>query len=194
MAPGERRGDHQRGEGHGGDALGGGKFGDDWDKFEHFTQTTTVQYKAEILGGTFAPSTPWKSITIHCNGDFKSPTNDQPSKPKGEVRLPPTIVTPPPVCGTKAAKVRGSAPCTNPSRASIGGVVKVFTLDGKVAQKREEKRKHEAELRRRDAALLAAAEQRREMMRRPHHLGRPEPHGGAQRGLGQFRPQMMFVR
>ena len=51
-------------------ALGGGKFGDDWNKFEHFTQTTTVQYKAEMLGGTFAPSTPWKSITIHCNGDF----------------------------------------------------------------------------------------------------------------------------
>ena len=34
-------------------ALAGGKFGDDWNKVEHFTQTTTVQYKAEVLGGTF---------------------------------------------------------------------------------------------------------------------------------------------
>jgi hypothetical protein len=83
-------------------ALGGGKFGDDWDKVEHFTQTTTVQYKAEVLGGSFAPSTKWKSITIHCNGDFASPqTNANPdtppngSKPQSEARVP-TIVTPPP--------------------------------------------------------------------------------------------------
>ena len=58
------------------EAAGDGKFGDDWNKFEHFTKTTTVQYKAEILGGTFAPSTPWKSITIHCNGDFAPTTNN----------------------------------------------------------------------------------------------------------------------
>ena len=57
-------------------ALGGGKFGDDWNKIENFTQTTTVQYMAEALGGTFAPQTPWKSITIHCNGDFAPTTSD----------------------------------------------------------------------------------------------------------------------
>lgn len=84
-------------------ALGGGKFGDDWNQVEHFTQTTTVQYKAEVLGGTFAPSTKWKSITIHCNGDFASPqSNANPDngnrpngKPQNEARVP-TIVTPPP--------------------------------------------------------------------------------------------------
>ncbi len=67
-------------------------------------QTTTVQYKAEVLGGTFGPSTKWKSITIHCNGDFASPqTNANPdnrnppngSKPQNEARVP-VIVTPPP--------------------------------------------------------------------------------------------------
>lgn len=56
--------------------MGGGKFGDDWIKFESFTKTTTVQYKDEVVGGTFAPSTPWKSITVHCNGDFAAPTNN----------------------------------------------------------------------------------------------------------------------
>lgn len=84
-------------------ALGGNKFGDDWNQVEHFTQTTTVQYKAEVLGGTFAPSTKWKSITIHCNGDFASPqSNANPDngnrpngKPQNEARVP-TIVTPPP--------------------------------------------------------------------------------------------------
>ncbi len=84
-------------------ALGGDKFGDDWVKFEHFTETTTIQYKAEVLGGSFAPSTPWKSITIHCNGDFASPqTNANPDngnpprgKPQNEARVP-TLVTPPP--------------------------------------------------------------------------------------------------
>ncbi|MDP1907415.1 MAG: hypothetical protein Q8K85_03875, partial [Hyphomicrobium sp.] len=58
------------------EALGGSKFGDDWNQIEHFTQTTTVQYKAEVLGGTFGPSTKWKSITIHCNGDFASPQSN----------------------------------------------------------------------------------------------------------------------
>jgi hypothetical protein len=57
-------------------ALGGGKFGDDWVKVEHFAKTTTVQYKDEVIGGTFAPSTPWKSITVHCNGDYASPQTD----------------------------------------------------------------------------------------------------------------------
>ena len=56
--------------------LGGGKFGDDWVKIEQFTKTTTVQYKDEVVGGTFAPSTPWKSITVHCNGDYASPTSN----------------------------------------------------------------------------------------------------------------------
>ncbi|MDP1586093.1 MAG: hypothetical protein Q8M18_21990 [Bradyrhizobium sp.] len=84
-------------------ALGGGKFGDDWNQVEHFTQTTTVQYKAEVLGGTFGPSTKWKSITIHCNGDFAPPQsnanpdnrNPPSGKPQNEARVP-TIVTPPP--------------------------------------------------------------------------------------------------
>lgn len=57
-------------------AQGGGKFGDDWVKVEQFGKTTTVQYKDEVVGGTFAPSTPWKSITVHCNGDFAAPTSD----------------------------------------------------------------------------------------------------------------------
>ena len=42
-------------------AIGGGKFGDDWVKVEQFSKTTTVQYKDEVVGGTFAPSTPWKN-------------------------------------------------------------------------------------------------------------------------------------
>jgi hypothetical protein len=66
-------------------AIGGGKFGDDWVKVEQFSKTTTVQYKDEVVGGTFAPSTPWKSITVHCNGDFASPTSDaNPDKRKKE--------------------------------------------------------------------------------------------------------------
>ena len=51
-------------------AQGGGKFGADWVKFERFARTTAVQYMDEVVGGTFAPSTPWKSIAVHCNGDF----------------------------------------------------------------------------------------------------------------------------
>lgn len=57
-------------------AQGGDKFGDDWVKFDQFNKTTTVQYKDEVVGGTFAPSTPWKSITVHCNGDYAPPTSD----------------------------------------------------------------------------------------------------------------------
>jgi hypothetical protein len=67
-------------------ALGGGKFGDDWVKFEHFAKTTTVQYRDEVVGGTFAPSTPWKSITVHCNGDYAAPTSDA----NPDNRLPPS--------------------------------------------------------------------------------------------------------
>ena len=99
-------------------ALAGGKFGDDWVKWEHFTKTTTVQYKAEVLGGTFGPSTPWKSITVHCNGNFAPPTSDAnpdnrnpgKGKPVAEPRVP-TIVTPPPVCvgGTVVAGTCGCA-------------------------------------------------------------------------------------
>jgi len=57
-------------------AQGGGKFGNDWVKFEQFTRTTTIQYMDEVVGGTFAPSTPWKSITVHCNGNFATPASD----------------------------------------------------------------------------------------------------------------------
>jgi hypothetical protein len=57
-------------------AQGGGKFGNDWVKVDQFTRTTTVQYMDEVVGGTFAPSTPWKSITVHCNGDFATPASD----------------------------------------------------------------------------------------------------------------------
>jgi hypothetical protein len=149
-------------------ALGGGKFGDDWNKFEHFTQTTTVQYKAEVLGGTFAPSTPWKSITIHCNGDYAAPqTNANPdSHPRKP--LPPAIVTPPPAtCGnatSSAAKVRGPARCH-----------KTAQLPDKRKEAAEQKRKaaQETELRRREAALRAASELRRQdVMHRPHRFGR----------------------
>jgi hypothetical protein len=43
-----------------------------------FDKTTNVQYMAEVGGGTFPLSTPWKEITIHCGGGL---TNDQPSGP-----------------------------------------------------------------------------------------------------------------
>jgi hypothetical protein len=60
-------------------ALGNGDFGADWDKWEHFGKTTYAQYMAEIIGGTFAPSTPWKDITIHCAGNFADvPRGDGP--------------------------------------------------------------------------------------------------------------------
>jgi hypothetical protein len=177
-------------------ALGGAKFGDDWNKFEQFSKTTTVQYKAEILGGTFAPSTPWKSITIHCNGDYAPPQSNAnpdnsrpPRQPKGEVQFPPTIVTPPPACGTKAAKVRGSAPC-----------IKVAPLPDQRKQWAEQKRREaaaqkrlaarDAELRRREATLKSANVRQHEMVRRPMHFGRFAPLGGPQRGVfggGMFR-------
>jgi hypothetical protein len=170
-------------------ALGGGKFGDDWNKFEQFAKTTTVQYKAEILGDTFAPSTPWKSITIHCNGDYAPPQSNAnpdnsrpPRQPKGEAQLPPTIVTPPPACGTKAAKIRGSAPC-----------IKVAPLPDQRKQWAEQKRKEaaaqkrliakEADLRRREAALKTANVRQHEEVRRPMHFGRFAPLGGPQRGF-----------
>lgn len=117
-------------------ALGGNKFGDDWNEVEHFTQTTTVQYKAEVLGGTFAPSTKWKSITIHCNGDYAPPqSNANPDngtrpngKPKEEARVP-VIVTPPPrvtppppriVCvgGKATASACACPPATSPIQKS----------------------------------------------------------------------------
>lgn len=91
--------------------LGGGKFGDDWVKVEQFTKTTTVQYKDEVVGGTFAPSTPWKSITVHCNGDYASPTsNANPDNPRREAEkdrfrgnnvrvVDPLIVRPRPLVG-----------------------------------------------------------------------------------------------
>ncbi|MDP2333435.1 MAG: hypothetical protein Q8M19_22375 [Reyranella sp.] len=118
------------------EALGGGKFGDDWNEVEHFTQTTTVQYKAEVLGGTFAPSTKWKSITIHCNGDYAPPQsnanpdnrNPPAGKPQKEAKVP-TIVTPPPrvtppppriVCvgGKATAGACACPPATSPIQKS----------------------------------------------------------------------------
>ncbi len=118
-------------------ALGGGKFGDDWTQVEHFTKTTTVQYKAEVLGGTFGPSTQWKSITIHCNGDFAPPqSNANPDnrnppnggKPQNEAKVP-VIVTPPPrvtppppriVCvgGKATASACACPPSTSPIQKS----------------------------------------------------------------------------
>lgn len=35
---------------------------------EKFDATTYLQFMAEAQGGTFAPSTPWKDITVHCTG------------------------------------------------------------------------------------------------------------------------------
>jgi hypothetical protein len=150
-------------------ALGGDKFGDDWNKFEQFSKTTTVQYKAEILGGTFAPSTPWKSITIHCNGDYAPPqSNANPDgrnsrgKPNGEVSTPP-------VC--KAGKRGSAAPC-----------IKTAQLPDTRKQAAEQKRKEaaaqkrlaarDADLRRREAALKTAADTRQQ-----HELRRPMPFG-----------------
>jgi hypothetical protein len=69
-----------------------------------------------VLGGTFAPSTQWKSITIHCNGDFASPTSDASpdnrnppkGKPTTEPRVP-LIVTPPPRLVCIGGKVAGNS-------------------------------------------------------------------------------------
>jgi hypothetical protein len=101
-------------------ALGGGKFGDDWNKIENVTQTTTFQYMAEVLGGTFAPETPWKDITIHCNGDFASPTsNANPDNslppagsPKPNATRDPKVTTPPARVACIGGKVaNGSCAC-----------------------------------------------------------------------------------
>ncbi len=98
-------------------ALAGGKFGDDWNKIEKVTQTTTLQYMAEVLGGTFAPETPWKSITIHCNGGFASPTsNANPDNslppagnPKPNVARDPKIKTPPARVACVGGKIANGA-------------------------------------------------------------------------------------
>jgi hypothetical protein len=172
------------------EALGGGKYGDDWNKFEHFTKTTTVQYKAEMLDGTFAPSTQWKSITIHCNGNFATPPSNAnpdghiPPRGKPTAELPPVIVTPPPLCGTKAAKVRGSAPC-----------IKTAPVPDKRQQWAAEKRKQAAEEKRKaakEAELLRRQQmmQQRPVMHRPYGLGRPM--GPAR--MGQFGVGMHFKR
>jgi len=165
------------------EALGGGKFGDDWNKFEHFTKTTTVQYKAEVLGGTFAPSTPWKSITIHCNGDFAAPqSNANPDnapprgQPKGERPLPPAIVTPLPPAQCDAG--------TSAKRGSSARCIKTAPLPDKRKQFAEQKRKaaQEAELRRREAALKSAELQQRQQIRRPMLFGRFAGPGRPMRG------------
>lgn len=38
------------------------------EKWERFNKTTPVQYRAEVLGSTFAPQTQWKDITVYCTG------------------------------------------------------------------------------------------------------------------------------
>jgi hypothetical protein len=94
-------------------ALGGGKFGDDWNKIENVTQTTTFQYMAEVLGGTFAPETPWKDITIHCNGDFAPTTSD--ANPDNSL---------PPAGNPKPNGPRNPKVTTPPARvACVGGKV-----------------------------------------------------------------------
>jgi hypothetical protein len=62
-------------------SLNGGGFGADWVKGERFRRVTYVQYKAEVLGGTFAPSTAWKDITVRCGGDLTI-GQGQPAAPK----------------------------------------------------------------------------------------------------------------
>lgn len=37
-------------------------------RVEKFDATTYLQFMAEVVGGTFAPSSPWKDITVHCTG------------------------------------------------------------------------------------------------------------------------------
>ncbi|MGB9368736.1 MAG: hypothetical protein WCE79_22260 [Xanthobacteraceae bacterium] len=180
------------------EAVGDGKFGDDWNKFEQFTKTTTVQYKAEILGGTFAPSTPWKSITIYCNGDYaptpntSNPDNGVPPRGKPQAELPPTIVTPPPACGSKAAKVRGSAPCIK--TAPLPDKRKQFAEE-KRRQAAEEKRRvtKDADLRRREVALKTAEMERRQETQRPPGFGRFAGPGRPMRGF-VMQPRLILGR
>jgi hypothetical protein len=156
-------------------ALGGGKFGDDWSKFEHFGKTTTIQYKAEMLGGTFAPSTEWKSITIHCNGDYAPPQSNANPDTSVPPRGKPTGELNPPLAHCKASKRGSAAPCH-----------KTAQLPDKRQQLAEQKRKEaaahkrlaakDAELRRREAALKIANVRRQEAMQH-HELRRPMPFG-----------------
>jgi len=37
-------------------------------RVEKFDATTYLQFMAEVVGGPFAPSSPWKNITVHCTG------------------------------------------------------------------------------------------------------------------------------
>jgi hypothetical protein len=180
------------------EAFGGGKFGDTWNKYEHFSQTTTVKYMAEMLGGTFAPSTEWKSITIHCNGDYApppqsstNPDDDLPpaGKPQGrptaELPVPPVIVTPTPTaCATgKAAKRGASLPCIKTAplpddrKAAAEAKRKAAQKAAKqqAAKQAAERRKaeQENELRRRNAELEAELDARRDIVapRRPLLVG-----------------------
>jgi hypothetical protein len=65
--------------------LSGGKFGASWTTQTQFGVTMNVQYMAEVLGGTFAPSTPWKEITLPCTpADLTVSTGPtQSQQPKG---------------------------------------------------------------------------------------------------------------
>lgn len=97
-----------------------GGFGEAWVKVETVSKTTTFLFKAEVIGGTFAPSTPWKSITIHCNGDFASPTVDRDPVARPDRRRPTGLVAPP--------VARPPAPKPQPPRlVCIGGTVKAAT-------------------------------------------------------------------
>jgi hypothetical protein len=49
------------------DAKKNGYFAD-FVKTEKFDATTWLQYMAEVVGDSFAPSTQWKDITVHCTG------------------------------------------------------------------------------------------------------------------------------
>ena len=79
------------------DAAKNGYFAD-FVRTEKPDATTYLQYMAEVVGGTFAPSTPWKDITVHCtgagggglsNGQQDTGTEDPipvpPKKPKPQV-------------------------------------------------------------------------------------------------------------
>lgn len=65
---------------------------------EHVGRTTNVQYMAEVVGDAFAPSTPWKAVTVHCTGagggGLSGTSNDAgrdpipPSEPDPQVNIP----------------------------------------------------------------------------------------------------------
>ena len=96
-------------------------------------------------------------------------------------RLPPTIVTLPPACGTRAAKVRGSAPCIK--TAQLPDTRKQVEQKRREAAAQKRLAAREADLRRREAALKSANVRPHEAMRAPvDALGRFALSDGPQRG------------